>query len=117
MSKRKQNRFSSKPKKIGIAKDVEESAAGQSTFLISWGTRGREETTLRRMLLVQGLGSVTFDHIEATVTIKHSGNTDLTKIRKVIEDSGAQIIEQGIEAKLWILLVRLRSLLLRSRIS
>lgn len=117
MSRKKQNGHSAKPKTIATAKRSEDSPDGQSTFLISWGTRGREEAALRRKLLVQGLGSVTFDHIEATATVKHSGTADISKIRKAIEDSGAQIIDQGIEAKLWILLVRLRSLVLRSRIS
>lgn len=87
----------------------------QSTFLISWGTRDRNEAAITRKLLVHGLGSVFFDHIEATAIVKHSRGADVLKIRQAIEESGAEIVEQRNDLRLWSLLLRLRSLILRSR--
>jgi hypothetical protein len=79
------------------------------------GSRKRDETAITRKLLVLGLGSVSFDYIEATATVKHSRNTDVAKIRQAIEDSGAEIVERKSDVRFWTLPVRLRSLFLRSR--
>lgn len=72
----------------------------QSTFLISWGTRKRDEAAIVKRLLVLGLGSVSFDHIDATLTVKHSSNADIAKIRHAIEASGAEIVERKSEIRL-----------------